>query len=69
MPQRTLTLKFGPQNQYALMMPAGIAAKAELVFDAADAEHAARLQAAPTQQQFEWMLKHEEQLEHTAARD
>lgn len=59
MAPRTLTLKFGPQNQYALTMPIEIAANAELVIAAADTVYAANLQEhidmCPQQKQFEWM--------------
>jgi hypothetical protein len=67
MAPRTLTLKFGPLNQYALTMPIEIAANAELVIAADDTAYAAHLQehldTCPQQKQFEWMQVNEQQKE------
>jgi hypothetical protein len=67
MDPRTLTLKFGPQNQYALTMPIALAVNAELVIAADDTLYAANLQehidTCPQQKQFEWMQVNEQQEE------
>jgi hypothetical protein len=64
MDPRTLTLKFGPQNQYALTMPIEIAINAELVIAADDTVYAANLQehidTCSQQKQFEWMRVNEQ---------
>jgi hypothetical protein len=65
MDSRTLTLKFGPRNQYELSLPIKIAASAELVIAAADTIYAANLQqhidTCPQQKQFEWMQVNDQQ--------
>jgi len=65
MAPRTLTLKFGPQNQHVLIMPIALAVNAELVISADDTVYAANLQehinTCPRQKQFEWMQVNEQQ--------
>ena len=62
---RTLTLKFGPQNRHALIMPIETAANAELIITADDTVYAANLQehidTCSQQKQFEWMQVNEKQ--------